>query len=254
MAARDTYQLHFASSKNGNFSNKVALKENLKHHPLSSCCLWFLSIKEVHSSPADWPLIWLSDLKSSIYCHSQWNPRMAEVGRDLWRSSPPTPAQAGTPRQKPCVWFAPSPASCTPPALAIHWLPPAQNPSLASRSAGWGDFICPSAPSKQWVTIKCNSEANSHQEYDIVLLQCWVTGNHHLSPAWPRRQWYIHLHEKNHRMTWGGRDLKDHLVPTPLLRAALPTARSSISSGCPGKEGCYNYREDNCGKNALREA
>ena len=32
-------------------------------------------------------------------------------------------------------------------------------------------------------------------------------------------------------MTWVGRDLKDHLVPTPLPWAGLPTTKSGIYSG-----------------------
>ena len=38
----------------------------------------------------------------------------------------------------------------------------------------------------------------------------------------------------DHRMTWVGRDLKDHKVPTPLPKVGLQTARSSTRSDCPG--------------------
>jgi len=40
--------------------------------------------------------------------------------------------------------------------------------------------------------------------------------------------------ESNCRMAWVRRDLKDHPVPVPLLRAVLPTTKSGTSSGCPG--------------------
>lgn len=37
------------------------------------------------------------------------------------------------------------------------------------------------------------------------------------------------VESQDHRMTWVGRDFKDHLVPTPLPRAGEPSTRPSCS-------------------------
>jgi len=43
----------------------------------------------------------------------------------------------------------------------------------------------------------------------------------------------------NHRMVWVGRDLTDHLVPTPLLWAGTPSTSPGCSEPCrPGLEHC----------------
>jgi len=43
-----------------------------------------------------------------------------------------------------------------------------------------------------------------------------------------------HKESQNHRMTWVGRDLKDHEDPTPLLHAGPPTSKFNTRPGCPG--------------------
>jgi len=46
----------------------------------------------------------------------------------------------------------------------------------------------------------------------------------------------------NLRMTWVGRDLKDHLVSMPLLWAGLPNIKSGTRSGCPGPPPGVTYK------------
>ena len=60
---------------------------------------------------------------------------------------------------------------------------------------------------------------------------------------------YIYLHKKicvyvfvNHRMVWIGRDLKDHLFPTPLPWAGTPSTRPGCSKPIqPGLEHCQGW-------------
>lgn len=53
-----------------------------------------------------------------------------------------------------------------------------------------------------------------------------------LDSAW--HSLYRLIESQNHRMIWIGKDVKDHLVPSSLWWAGLPTTRLSSRSGCPG--------------------
>lgn len=38
----------------------------------------------------------------------------------------------------------------------------------------------------------------------------------------------------NHRITWAGRDLENHLIPTPLPQAQLPIIKSALDQAAQG--------------------
>jgi len=61
----------------------------------------------------------------------------------------------------------------------------------------------------------------------LILLRMWI-----VSQTDPLMK--IIIESQNHRKVWIGRDSSDHVVPTHLPRAGLPTARSTTSSAAQG--------------------
>ena len=54
-----------------------------------------------------------------------------------------------------------------------------------------------------------------------------TSSSHNGWRKWPASTASSHLSRQNHRMVWVGRNLKDHLVPTPLPWAGTPAWTSS---------------------------
>jgi len=75
------------------------------------------------------------------------------------------------------------------------------------------------------------SGSSLHAQHSIV---CWGTGSNsegergrERSPVWTESP--SPVRSQNHRMVWVGRDLKEHLVPTPLPRAVTSSPRPGCS-------------------------
>ena len=62
--------------------------------------------------------------------------------------------------------------------------------------------------------------------------------------------WSSFLESQNHRMTWVGRDLKDHQASTPPLQAGPSTSTFNTKSGCPGPHPTWLEHLQGWGKRA----
>ena len=106
-----------------------------------------------------------------------------------------------------------------------HFQPRVLSPSYQKEAWHGADFFKPEDDARtHWMLAPLVSQ---------VSLYC---GSLDLTAVWKR----IHENKpQNHRTVWVGRDLKDHIVPTPLPRAGTPSTRPGCSNTHPTWDGHF---------------